>query len=69
MDDTALRRQYDALIEGSGLRIAENRAETMFGAYKQVRTWADVVRSRRPAVMEPSNTYQLNTVGRLTDAG
>jgi len=69
MDETALRRQYDALIERAGLRIQEDRVETMFGAYKQVRIWADVVRARRPAAMEPSNAYDLGTVSRLTDAG
>lgn len=69
MDDAALRRQYDGLIERAGLRIPPDRDETMFNAYKQVAAWTDVVRTRRPAAAEPANGYALTTVDRLAEPG
>lgn len=69
MDDTALRRQYDGMVERAGLRIPQDRDETMFNAYKQIQTWTDIVRMRRPGAAEPSNAYALTTISRLADAG
>lgn len=69
MDDDALRRQYDGLIERSGLRIPQDREQTMFNAYKQVQAWTDVVRSRKSAALEPANVFAYETVSRLVDGG
>ncbi|MCR9071333.1 MAG: hypothetical protein NXI18_06395 [Alphaproteobacteria bacterium] len=69
MDDAALRRQYDGLIERAGLRIPQDRNETMFNAYKQVAAWTEIVRTRRPAAAEPANAYALTTVDRLSEPG
>lgn len=69
MDNDALRRQYDGLIERAGLRVPQNRDETMFNAYKQVAAWTEIVRTRRPAAAEPANAYVLTTVDRLAEPG
>ena len=69
MDDDALRRQYDGLIERSGLSIPQDREQTMFNAYKQVQAWTDVVRSRKPAALEPANVFAYQTVSRLSEGG
>jgi hypothetical protein len=66
MDDAQLERQYDALIERSGLTIPEDRRATMMDTYKNVVTWSDMVRNRpRPAALEPSNVYGLETISRV----
>ncbi|MDF1790315.1 MAG: hypothetical protein P1U88_00320 [Thalassobaculaceae bacterium] len=67
MDDAALRRQYDGLIERAGLRIPQDRDTTMFNAYRQVAAWTDIVRTRRSAAAEPSNAYALTTIARVAD--
>ena len=52
MDDAALKRQYDAVVERAGLTI--------------VVSWAGIVRNRpRPATLEPSNGYFLETITRV----
>ncbi|MEP3114611.1 hypothetical protein [Nisaea sp.] len=69
MDDAALKRQYDAVVERAGLQIPKDREETMFDTYKNVVSWADIVRHRpRPATLEPSNGYFLETVTRAITA-
>lgn len=66
MDDMALRKQYDAVIERAGLTIPEDRQATMFETYKNVLGWADMIRNRpRPATLEPSNGYFLETITRV----
>ena len=66
MDDAALKRQYDAVVERAGLTIPKDREETMFETYKNVVSWAGIVRNRpRPATLEPSNGYFLETITRV----
>ena len=67
MDDDALRRQYDGLIARAGLRIPQDREQTMFNAFKQVQAWTDVVRSRKSAALEPANVFAYETVSRLSE--
>lgn len=70
MDETAVRRQFDAIVERSGLRIPEDRRDTMLGTYRQVLTWSAMVRAdQRPGTAEPSNAYSLDSITRLTDKG
>lgn len=65
MDDAALKRQYDAVVERAGLTIPKDREQTMFETYKNVVKWAKIVRDRpRPATLEPSNGFFLETVTR-----
>ena len=67
MDEDALRRQYDGLIERAGLHIPQDREQTMFNAFKQVQAWSDVVRSRKSAALEPANVFAYETVSRLSE--
>ena len=69
MDDDALRRQYDGLIERAGLHIPQARDQTMFTAFTLVQAWTDVVRSRKPAALEPANVFAYETVSRLAEGG
>lgn len=70
MDDAQLGRQYDALIERSGLTIPEDRRATMMDTYKNVVAWSNLVRNRlRPATLEPSNVYGLETISRVDAPG
>lgn len=69
MDEAALKRQYDAVVERAGLKIPNDREETMFETYRNVVSWANIVRNRpRPATLEPSNGYFLETVTRAITA-
>lgn len=70
MDDTAARRQFDAIVERAGLTIPADRYQTMLGTYEQVLAWSKLVHEHpRPGSAEPSNVYDLRTVGRLAEHG
>jgi hypothetical protein len=68
MDDASIKQQYDAIIARSGLTIPADREETMLSTYRNVLKWSEMVRNRpRPATLEPSNAFFLDTITRAID--
>lgn len=68
MEDATIKSQYDALIARAGLKVPADREATMLGTYQNVLKWSEMVRNRpRPATLEPSNGFFLETVTRMTN--
>lgn len=69
MDDASIKQQYDSIIARSGLRIPEDREATMLDTYRNVLKWSEMVRNRpRPATLEPSNAFSLETITRVVES-
>ncbi|UUX48985.1 hypothetical protein NUH88_16465 [Nisaea acidiphila] len=69
MDDAAIKQQYDAVITRAGLKIPADREDTMLNTYRNVLEWSEMVRNRpRPATLEPSNAYFLETITRVIES-
>lgn len=61
----SVEMEFSALLGRSGLVFPKERQQVLLRCYREVRTWAEVIRvwEKTPAD-EPANVYDIRTVTR-----
>jgi hypothetical protein len=58
-DNEALEHEFDVLMARAGIVVPPDRKAGVFAGFKDVRQMTVLLRQKRTAVNEPSNTFSL----------